>query len=40
MKRAQVEGKFGELRGVSSDDEEAEEVKPKDLVSRGTVVSV
>ena len=38
LRKAQDEGHFGELKDISSDDEEAEEVKPKDLVSRGTFV--
>ena len=36
--RAHKDGHFGELESISSDDEEAQEVKPRDMVSRGTFV--
>ena len=35
---AQAEGHFGRLESISSDDEEAKEVTPKEMVSRGTFV--
>lgn len=36
--KAHQDGHFGELKEISSDDEDVGEVKPKDLISRGTFV--